>query len=76
MQNYIIWILTALLSKLKLKIVMKISQMMLKRRYDKSNFEVDRPLPKGMNKNVIGLMKGELGEKIITKLVALRRKTH
>ena len=55
---------------------MKISQMMLKRRYDKSNFEVDRPLPKGMNKNVTGLMKGELGEKIIAKLIALRRKTH
>ena len=45
--------------------------MMLKKRYDISNYEVDRPLPKGMNKNVIGLMKDELGEKIITEFVAL-----
>ena len=48
----------------------------VKKRYDISNYEVDRPLPKGMNKNVIGLMKDELGEKIITEFVALRLKTY
>ena len=27
-------------------------------RFDTSNYELDRPLPKGKNKNAIGLMKG------------------
>ena len=30
-------------------------------RLDTSNYELDRPLPKGKNKEVIGLMKDELG---------------
>ena len=30
-------------------------------RFDTSDFELDRPLPKGKNKNIIGLMKDELG---------------
>ena len=34
-------------------------------RFDTSNYELDRPLPKGKNKKVIGLMKDELGRKII-----------
>ena len=46
-----------------------------KNRYDISNYEVDRPLPNGTNKNVIGLMKDELGGKIVTEFVALRPKT-
>ena len=29
-------------------------------RFDTSNFELDRPLPKGKNKEVIGLMKDGL----------------
>ena len=44
-------------------------------RFDTSNFELDRPLPKGKNKKVIGLMKDELGGKIITKSHGLRAKT-
>ena len=36
-------------------------------RFDTSNYELDRPLPKGKNKKVIGLMKYELGGKIMTK---------
>ena len=32
--------------------------------FDTSNFKLDRPLPKGKNKKVIGLMKQELGGKI------------
>ena len=47
-----------------------------KNRYDTSNCEVDRPLPKGMNKQVIGLMKDQLRRKIIKKFVALRPKTY
>ena len=41
-----------------------------------SHYEVDRLLPKGMNKKVIGLIKDELGENIITEVVALRPKTY
>ena len=31
----------------------------VKKRYDTSNYEIGRPLPKGMNKKVIGLMRDE-----------------
>ena len=48
----------------------------VKSRCDTSNYEGDRPLPKGMNKKVIGLMKDELGGKNITEFVALRPKTY
>ena len=41
-----------------------------------SNYMVDRPLPKGKNKNVIGLVKDELGGKIMIKFVGLRAKIH
>ena len=34
-------------------------------RFDTSNYEVNRPLPMGKNKKAIGLMKDELGGKII-----------
>ena len=45
-------------------------------RFYTSNYEVDRPLPTGKNKKVIGLMKDELGGKVITEFVALRPKTY
>ena len=45
-------------------------------RFDTSNCEVNRPLPTGKNKKVIGLMKDELGGKIITEFVTLRPKTY
>ena len=32
----------------------------VEKRVHTSNYEVDRPLPKGINKKVIGLMKDEL----------------
>ena len=54
-------------------------------RFDASNYEVNmsetsalarRPLPTGKNKKVTGLMKDELGGKIITEFVTLKPKTY
>ena len=45
-------------------------------RSDTSNFEIDRPLPKGKNKRVIGLTKDELGGQIIKEFVGLTAKTY
>ena len=45
-------------------------------RFDTSNYEVNRPLPMGKNKKIIGLMNDELGGKIITEFVTLRPKTY
>ena len=45
-------------------------------RFDTSNFELNRSLPKEENKQVIGLKKDELGRKIMTKFVGLRAKTY
>ena len=47
----------------------------VEKRFDTSNYKVNRPLPTGKNKKVIGLMKDELGGKIITEFVTLRPKT-
>ena len=46
------------------------------KRFDTSNYELNRPLPTGKNKKVIGLMKDELGGKIITEFVTFRPKTY
>ena len=48
----------------------------VKERFDTSNYIYDRPLPMGVNKKVIGLMKDELGGDIITEFVALRPKAY
>ena len=50
--------------------------MDVKERFDTSNCIYDRPLPIGVNKKVIGLMKDELGGTIITEFVALRPKAY
>ena len=44
-------------------------------RFDTWNYELDRPLPKGKNEKIIGLMKDELGEKIIIEFAAMRPET-
>ena len=41
-------------------------------RFDTPNYKLDRPLPKGKNKKVIGFMKSKLGGKTMKKSVALR----
>ena len=48
----------------------------IKERFDTSNYIYDRPLPIGVNKKVIGLMKNELGGGIITEFVGLRPKAY
>ena len=48
----------------------------VEKRFDTSNYEMNRPLPIGKNEKVIGLMKDELGGKIMTEFVALRPKTY
>ena len=45
-------------------------------RFDTSNYEVNRPLPTGKSKKLIGLMKDELDGKIITEFVTLKPKTY
>ena len=45
-------------------------------RVDTSNYELDRPLPKAKNKKVIGLMKDELGGKIIKKICWIKSKNY
>ena len=48
----------------------------VKKRFDTSNYEVNRPLPTGKNEKVIGLIKDELGGKMMTEFVALRPKPY
>ena len=48
----------------------------VEKRFDASNYEVNRRLPTGKNKKVIGLMKDELGGKIIMEFFTLRPKTY
>ena len=48
----------------------------LEKRFDTSNYGVERPLPTGKNKKVIELMREEVGGKIMTEFVALRPKTY
>ena len=45
-------------------------------RFDTSNYIHDRPLPIGINKKVLGLMKDELGGGIITEFAALIPKAY
>ena len=48
----------------------------VEKRFDASNYEVDRPFSIGKNKKVIGLMKDELGGRNITEFFTLRPKTY
>ena len=48
----------------------------VEKRFDTSNYEVDRPLPTGKNKKVIGLMKDNLGGRIMTEFITLRPKAY
>ena len=48
----------------------------IEKRYDTSNYKVNMPLSKGKNKKLIGLMKDELGGKIMIEFVSLRPKVY
>ena len=45
-------------------------------RFDTSNYELGRPLPKAKYEKVTGLMEDELGGKVMTKFVGSRAKTY
>ena len=47
----------------------------VEKRFDTSNYEVNRPLATGKNEKVVRLMKDKLGGKIMTEFAALRPKT-
>ena len=74
-QNYVTWILTALLFILKLKIFMKTLLVMLEDGLIHLTMKDERPLPISKSKKEIGFFKDELGGEIITEFVGLRVKT-
>ena len=61
---------------MKLKMFRTTLQMILKKRYDKSKYEVERLLPIGKNNKVIGLMKHSVDGKIMADVAARRPKTY
>ena len=44
-------------------------------KFDTSNYKLDRPLPKGKNQKIIGLMKVEIGGNMMAEFATLRQKT-
>ena len=76
-QNCVIWIQALqFIVYLKTDDTYKDIAKDLEIRYDTLNYELDGPLSKEKNKKVIGLMKHELGRKIMAKIVELRAKTY
>ena len=60
-QNCVIWVQIVSLYTYKPDDVYKDIAEDVETRFDTSRYELDKPLPKGKNKKVIGLMKNELG---------------
>ena len=75
MQSYATWIPTAIIY-IKTEDTYEDIADNVEKRFDTSNYEVNRPLSTGKNKKVIGLMKDELGGVIMTEFAALRPKTY
>ena len=48
----------------------------VEKRFNISNYEVNKPLLRGKNKKKIGLRKDELGGNVMTECTALRPKTY
>ena len=74
MQNWVIWIQTVVY--IKRNDIYKDTAKNVQTRFDTSNYELDEPLYEGKNNNVIGLIKDELGGRIMKKIVGLRSKTY
>ena len=75
MQNFATWI-QSFIVHVKIDDIYKDIAEDVETRFDTLNFEIRRPLPKGKNKNVIGLMRDELGGQIMKEFVRLRTKTY
>ena len=81
-QNCFIWVyfhciqIYSFIVYIKTDDIYKYSAEEFETKFDFSNYELDRPFPKGKNKKLIGWMKDELGGKIMTKSVGLRAKTY
>ena len=75
-QNYVIWIQTVSFVNTKTDDIYKDIAQDVETRFNTSNYELHRPLPKGKNKKVTRLMKDESGGKIMIELVGLRAKTY
>ena len=72
-QNYVTWIQTACFTVyIKTEDTNAGIAKNVETRFD--NYELDISLPKEKNKKVIGLMKDDLDEKIMTELAALKPK--
>ena len=63
--TYVKWIQTALTVYIKTEVIYSDIAKDVETRFDAVNYELDRPLPKGKNNKVAGLMKDELGSKIM-----------
>ena len=74
-QNYAMWIQTALLFILKLKIFIKALLVMLKNNTSNYSENDKRLVPVGKNKNVISLFKDQLVGKNMKEFVGIRLKT-
>ena len=72
MKNYVIWIQIGSLLNVKKDNIYKDVET----RFDASNFEINRPLPKAKNKKVIGIIKEELVGQVMKEFVAIRAKTY
>ena len=74
--TYAIWIPTVFNYEIETEDFYRDIAKNVEKRFDTSGYSKDenRPLPIGKNKKVIGLMKDELGGKIMTEFVALRAK--
>ena len=70
MKNYVIWIQIGSLLNVKKDNIYKDVET----RFDASNFEINRPLPKAKNKKVIGILKEELVGQVMKEFVAKIKK--
>ena len=73
-QNFVIWI--EFFVQIKTDCIYKGIEEDVETRFDTSSYELDRPLLIGKMKKVIGLMKDELGGKVMTKFARVRAKTY